>query len=156
MRSGRVLRRYYCQLQSWSYVTTDGQSAGLSWCQEPIWGLRPDFYYCQTVTGLLIWSALSDERAGLSFRIAAGPRQRNRSQVRVRWNSWPYFTVSDSKLSQTGGPGARIYIPQEQGDPVIHPRHWVPFSSPPTTRRATVEGFEPTSDCQLRNSAHFI
>jgi hypothetical protein len=29
------------------------------------------------------------------------------------------------------------------------PRHWVPFSSPPTTRRATVEVFDPTStgDC---------
>jgi hypothetical protein len=25
------------------------------------------------------------------------------------------------------------------------PRHWVPFSSPPTTRRATVEVFEPDS-----------
>jgi hypothetical protein len=27
----------------------------------------------------------------------------------------------------------------------LHPRHWVPFSSPPTTRRATVEVFEPAS-----------
>jgi hypothetical protein len=30
------------------------------------------------------------------------------------------FTVSDSIL-QPGGPGPRIYIPQEQGDPVTHP-----------------------------------
>jgi hypothetical protein len=29
-------------------------------------------------------------------------------------SSWPYFTVSDSKLPQPGGPGLRIYIPQEQ------------------------------------------
>jgi hypothetical protein len=37
-----------------SYITTDGQSASLSWCQasiwvesviKPIWGLRPDSYY---------------------------------------------------------------------------------------------------------------
>jgi hypothetical protein len=41
----------------------------------PIWGLRPDFYYCQTVAGLLMWGALSDERTGLLFTIAAGPRQ---------------------------------------------------------------------------------
>jgi hypothetical protein len=27
------------QSQSQSYVTTDGQSASLSWCQAPIWGL---------------------------------------------------------------------------------------------------------------------
>jgi hypothetical protein len=28
-----------------SYITTDGQSASLSWYQALIWGLRPDFYY---------------------------------------------------------------------------------------------------------------
>jgi hypothetical protein len=28
------------------YVTTVGKSASLSWCQAPIWGLGPDFYYC--------------------------------------------------------------------------------------------------------------
>jgi hypothetical protein len=26
-----------------SYVTTDGQSASLSWIKAPIWGLRSDF-----------------------------------------------------------------------------------------------------------------
>jgi hypothetical protein len=72
-----------------SYVTTDGQSASLSWWQAPIWGLRPDFYYCQTVAGLLTWNALSDERTGLPFTIAAGPRQRSRSWVRVPRDSCP-------------------------------------------------------------------
>jgi hypothetical protein len=43
-----------------SYVTTDGQSVSLSWNKAPIWGLRPDFWYCQTVAGLLMWGALSD------------------------------------------------------------------------------------------------
>jgi hypothetical protein len=43
------------------------QSASPSWNKAPIWGLRPDLYYCQTVAGLLIWGALSDERTGLSF-----------------------------------------------------------------------------------------
>jgi hypothetical protein len=57
-----------------SCVTTDGQSASLSWNKAPIWSLRPDFYYCQTVAGLLIWGALSDEMTDLSFTIAAGPR----------------------------------------------------------------------------------
>jgi hypothetical protein len=45
--------------QSQNYVTTDGQSASLSWCQAPIWGLRLDFHCCQTVVGLLMWGALS-------------------------------------------------------------------------------------------------
>jgi hypothetical protein len=49
-----------------------GQSANLSWNKAPIWGLRPDFYYCQTVAGLFMWGALSDERTGLPFTIAAG------------------------------------------------------------------------------------
>jgi hypothetical protein len=56
-----------CSSQSQSYVTTDGQSASLSWNKAPIWGLRPDLYYCQTVAVLLMWGALSDERTGLSF-----------------------------------------------------------------------------------------
>jgi hypothetical protein len=52
---------------------------------------------------------------GLSFTIAAGPRQRIHSLVRVPWDSRPYFTVSDSRR---------------------------PFLSPPTTHRATVEVFD--------------
>jgi hypothetical protein len=33
------------------------QSASLSWNKASVWGLRPDFYYCQTVAGLLMWGA---------------------------------------------------------------------------------------------------
>jgi hypothetical protein len=95
-----------------SYVTTDGQSASLSWNKAPIWGLRPDFYYRRTVAGLLMWGALSDVRTGLSFTIAAGPCQRSHSLVRSPLDSRPYFTVSDLRL---------------------------PISSPPTTSRVTVE-----------------
>jgi hypothetical protein len=62
--------------------------------------------------------ALSDERTGLSFTIAAGLRQSSHSRVRVPWGSRPYFSVSNSRL---------------------------PFLSPLTTRRATVEVFDPAS-----------
>jgi hypothetical protein len=65
---------------------------------------------------LLMWVALSDERTGLSFTTSAGTRQRSHSRVRVPWDSRPYFIVSDPKL---------------------------PFLLPPTTRRATVEVFNP-------------
>jgi hypothetical protein len=101
-----------------SHVTNDSQSASLSWNKAPIWVLRPDFYYCQTAAGLLMWGALSDERTGLSFTIAAGARQHRPSRVRVPWHSRPNFTVSNSRL---------------------------PFSSPLTTHRATVEVFDPVS-----------
>jgi hypothetical protein len=54
-----------CRLSSPSLtesdITTDGQSATLSWNKVPMWGLRPDFYYCQTVAGLLVWGAVCDE-----------------------------------------------------------------------------------------------
>jgi hypothetical protein len=52
----------------------------------------------------------------LSSAVAAGPCQRIHSGVRVPWDSRPYFTVSDSRL---------------------------PFLSPPTIRRATVNVFDP-------------
>jgi hypothetical protein len=66
-----------------------------------------------------MWGTLSDEKTCLSFTTAAGPRQRSHSRIRVPWD-WrrPCFTVSDSRFS---------------------------FLSPPTTRRATVEVFDPAS-----------
>jgi hypothetical protein len=87
----------------------------VSWNKAPIWGLRPDFYYRLTVASLLMWGALSNERTGLSFTTAAGPRQHSHPQVRVPWASRQYITVSYSRL---------------------------PFLSPLTTRRATVEVFD--------------
>jgi hypothetical protein len=64
----------------------------------------------------------SDERTGLSFTIAAGPHQCSHSRVRVPWNSRPHFTVPDPRL---------------------------PLSSPPATRRAAVEVFDPASTRDL-------
>jgi hypothetical protein len=64
---------------------------------------------------------------GLSFTIAADPRQRRHFQVRVPGDSWPYFTDSDSRVPQPGGSGVHIYIPQEQGCPVIPPGTGFPF-----------------------------
>jgi hypothetical protein len=86
--------------------------------------LRPDFYFRTeygirlTVTFLIPWGALSDERTGLSFVCAAGSYQRSLSRVLFHWDLRPYFTVSHLRL---------------------------PFLSPPTTRRVTVEVFDPAS-----------
>jgi hypothetical protein len=76
-------------------ITTDHQSASLSWNKSPIWGLLLNFYYYHAVARMSIWGALSDERMNLSFTIAAGPRQRSHFRVRVMLDSQPYFTVSD-------------------------------------------------------------
>jgi hypothetical protein len=110
-----------------SYITTDVQLANLSWNKAPIWGLRPDFYYFQKIAGLLMWGALSDERTGLPYTISAGPRQRSHTWVRVPCDSRPYFTVSDSRL---------------------------PFSSPLTTHRATVEVFDTASTRDSSNPSY--
>jgi hypothetical protein len=106
------LRKAHFCSQCQSYVMTDGQPASLSWCQVPIWGLQTDCYYYQPLSGLLMWSALSDERMSLPFTTDACPRQRSHSWVWVQRDSWPYFTVSDLRLPQPGGPGHLIYIPQ--------------------------------------------
>jgi hypothetical protein len=103
----------------WVWVWVNGQSASPSWNKAPIRGFWPYFYHCQTVAGLLVWSAFSDERTDVSITVAAGPRQR------VSWDSWPYFTVSESKL---------------------------PFLSPPMTRMATMEVSGPTSTRNILSS----
>jgi hypothetical protein len=111
-------------LMSWVefYITTDGQPASLSWYKAPIWGLRPDLYYVYDSYGLLL---VGRPLWREDFIYAAGPCQRNLSLVRVPWISRPYFTVSHLRL---------------------------PFSSPPTTRRVTVEVFDPASTLSLNRS----
>jgi hypothetical protein len=68
-----------------------------------------------------MWGTVSDDRRGLSFTVAAGPRQHSYSRVRVPRVSRPYFTVSDSRLPKPDGPGPRIYIVQEWDGPVTAP-----------------------------------
>jgi hypothetical protein len=80
----------------------------------------------------------------LSFTTAAGPRQRSHSRVQVR-GTHGHILLSDSGLPESGGPGSPYLYPPGTGWPSYIPRHWVPFSSPPTTRSTVVEVFEPVS-----------
>jgi hypothetical protein len=110
------------QSQSQSYIATDGQSIiSKSWCRAPS-GAHDEIFIIVLQLPLFSCGALSEERTGLSFVYTAGPRQRSLSRVRVPWISRPYFTVSILRL---------------------------PFSSPPTTRRVTVEVFDPASARKL-------
>jgi hypothetical protein len=95
--------------------------------KPPIWDPRPHFFHCQTVSSSMMWGALSDKRTCLPFTIAAGPRQRSHSRVRVLRDLWPYFTVSHSTLHQPGGPGPSVHIPKEQGSSGIPPGIGFPF-----------------------------
>jgi hypothetical protein len=44
-----------------------------------------------------MWGDISGKRTSLSFTVATGSRQRSHSFARVPRDSWPYFTVSDSR-----------------------------------------------------------
>jgi hypothetical protein len=58
-------------------------------------GAYAQTFISQTVEGVLMWDAFSYGRTGLSFTIAAGPRQGSNFLVRVPWESRPYFRVPD-------------------------------------------------------------
>jgi hypothetical protein len=87
------------QSQSQSHIATDCQSISKSWCRAPS-GAHDHIciYYSLTVTVLFFWGALFDERTGLSFIYATGPRQHSRSRVRAPLDSWRYFIISDLRL----------------------------------------------------------
>jgi hypothetical protein len=56
--SPHSLTPFLKMFESESDITTDGQSASLSWNKAHIWGLRPNFYYYQTVVvyvGRSLW-----------------------------------------------------------------------------------------------------
>jgi hypothetical protein len=98
--------------------STVSQSVSKSWCRAPCGAQDQLLLTVLQLRFCFLWGALSDERTGLFFAYTAGPCQRGPSRVRVPWYSGPYFTVSDLRL---------------------------PFSSPSTTRRVTVEVFDPAS-----------
>jgi hypothetical protein len=56
-------------------------------------------------------NVFSDERMGLSFIIATGPRQRIHSRVRVPWDWRLYSTDSDSRLPFSSPPKVEVFNP---------------------------------------------
>jgi hypothetical protein len=78
------------------------------------------FSTARHLRGLLIWGALSGERTGLYFTIAAVFASVVILMSESR-GAHDHLLLSDLKLPQPGGPGPFIYIPQEQGGPVIPP-----------------------------------
>jgi hypothetical protein len=82
------------------------------------------------------------------LQLLMGPRQRSHSWGWVSRDSWSYLTIFFC-LRFESPPTWRaksVYLyPPGTGSPSYTPRHGVPFSSPPTTRRATVEVFQSPS-----------
>jgi hypothetical protein len=99
----RPLRTHYIYWsRSRSYFTTDSQSVSMCWYRAPLWDLRPDIISCRNVA---VWNLRSCIYDTPSLTL----RTRNHTLL-SHWDS-----------PQPGGPGSRIYIPEEQGGPVIPP-----------------------------------
>jgi hypothetical protein len=78
----------------------------VSWCGAPSFTRG---WVCNLLLQLLL---------GLPKAVTLGSKSRR---------THDHILQSHLRLPQLWGPGPRIYIPQEQGDPVIPPGTWVPF-----------------------------
>jgi hypothetical protein len=101
--------------------TTDGQSANTSWCEVPVWGPRPDFYYYHTLR--VCWCGVPSLTRGrvchlqlllaLANVVILGSESHRTHHILL-------FQILDFPNLE-GGPGPCIYSPWEQGSPVMPP-----------------------------------
>jgi hypothetical protein len=94
-----------------SYFTTDSQYVLVS---STLVGLTTRYYFlseccCLVSVGRPLWREDGSPIYSVMTQWSGSLRTRN------------HILLSHLRLSQPGGPGSRIYIPQEQGDPVIPP-----------------------------------
>jgi hypothetical protein len=81
----------------------------------------------------------------LSFTVAVGPRQCSHSRSESRGRLMTIFYCLRFGTPPTWRVRSPYLYPPAAGWPSYTPGHWVPFSSPPTTRRTAVELLEPAS-----------
>jgi hypothetical protein len=97
------------------------------------------FVSCLTIAGFLMWapSLTRGWVCSLLLQFAFAPCQSSHSQFKVIQNSRLYFTVSVESPPPPPWRARSLYLyPPGEGWPGCTPGHWVPFSSPLTTRRA--------------------
>jgi hypothetical protein len=123
------------QSQSQSHVTTDCQSASLSWCQAPIWGLRPLFITVRHLQACWCGAlSLTRERVcRLQLLLVLA------EQTFLEPSLTGLVTIFYCLGFETSSPWRARFpylYPPGRGWPSYISRHWVPFSSSPTTRGA--------------------
>jgi hypothetical protein len=102
--------------------------ASLSSCLAPIWNSWPYFFSVLTTGRFLdVWRPLLMRGwiCNLLVQLLL-PWQNSHSWVWVLLNSGDIL-LSHLRFLQPGGPGPHIYVPQEQGGPVIPPSTGFPF-----------------------------
>jgi hypothetical protein len=132
---------WICQSQSQSQRCYDRRSFGESVLVSSfILDRRPDFLYCQTVAGLLMWGALSDERTAchlqLLLALASAVILGSESHGTNDHILLPQILDSSNLEGQV-----LVFTSRRNTDASLNPMHWFPFSSSHTTRRVTMEVF---------------
>jgi hypothetical protein len=123
IRSSRLEGRN-CQSQSQSYITTDGQSASLSWCQAPIWDPRPIFLLLSLIILRQLrvcwcWAPSLTRGRICSFQLLLGLASAVFVGPESRGTEGHILLSQFFRLSQPEGPGPSICFSKEQGIPVI-------------------------------------
>jgi hypothetical protein len=113
----------HSQRQSQSFVTTGGQSASLSWCQAPIWGLRADFYYSDSCVFVDVGSFLWREDGSVVYNCCwtspaqslSGPSPIGLENIFycLRFETPPTWRTRSTYLYSSG-----------TGWPCYTPKHW--------------------------------
>jgi hypothetical protein len=117
----------------------DRRSTSVPWNEAPIWGLRPDFFInVRQLQVCLSVASLWQEDGSVVYSccwpsaVQSFPRPSPAELITI-------FYCLRFETSSTCRARSPYLYPPWTGRPSYTPRHWVPFSSPPTTRRATVE-----------------
>jgi hypothetical protein len=126
-------------LISQSHVTMDGQSASLSGVELPYGAHYHIFFLFDNCGSLDVGRPLWREDGSVIYSYnCSGTYQSSHSRVQFPQNStifYPHYRLPDLE-----GRSPCLY-PPGTGWPSYTPGHWVPFSSPITTRRDYDGGF---------------
>jgi hypothetical protein len=116
--TGKVMRPRRSKVEGWSYFMTDGQSVSMSWYRA----------HSKTFDQILLpVGMLLSETCGLVSVERPLWREDGSAicSVITHWSEWRRTRnrtlLSHLRLPKPGGPGSRIYIPQEQFGSVIPP-----------------------------------
>jgi hypothetical protein len=97
--------------------------------------------FLQSVAALMMWGALSDEDGSVVYiRCWSSPAQSFSGPSPA--GIMTIFYCLRFETPPAWRAGSPYLYPSGTGRPSYTPRHWVSFSSPPATRRTTVEEFE--------------